>query len=55
MTGTRNRALGWLVWTVGKRVAKKKARENPVKLGAAGAVALALAGGVIASRAASRA
>jgi hypothetical protein len=51
MSGTRrNAALGWLVWKVGSRVAKKKARENRVKLGAAGVVAVALAGGVAAAR-----
>jgi hypothetical protein len=51
MSGTRrNAALGWLVWKIGSRVAKKKARENRVKLGAAGVVAVALAGGVAAAR-----
>jgi len=51
MSGTRrNTALGWLVWKVGSRVAKRKARQNKVKLGAVGVVALALAGGVAASR-----
>jgi hypothetical protein len=51
MSGTRrNAALGWVVWKVGTRVAKKKASDNRVKIGAAGVVALALAGGVAASR-----
>jgi hypothetical protein len=51
MSGTRrNAALGWVTWKVGSRVAKKKANQNRVKLGALGVVALALAGGVAASR-----
>jgi hypothetical protein len=51
MSGTRrNTALGWLVWKIGSRVAKKKARENRAKVGAAGVVALALAGGLVAAR-----
>jgi hypothetical protein len=51
MSGTRrNAALGWVVWKIGSRIAKKKAKENRVKLGAAGVVALALAGGVAAAR-----
>jgi hypothetical protein len=54
MSGTRrNAALGWVVWKVGSRVAKKKARENRVKLGAAGAVAAVLVGGAVAARAGS--
>ena len=50
MSTRRNAALGWLVWKIGSRVAKKKARENRVKLGAAAIVALALGGGVVAAR-----
>ncbi|HEX4720215.1 MAG TPA: hypothetical protein VH300_16960 [Thermoleophilaceae bacterium] len=51
MSGTRrNTALGWLVWKVGSRVAKRKARQNRAKLGALGVIALALAGGVAATR-----
>ena len=51
MSGTRrNTALGWLVWKIGSRVAKRKARQNRVKLGALGVIALALAGGAAASR-----
>jgi hypothetical protein len=45
--------LGWIVWQIGKRVAARKMAENRVKLGAAGAVALVLIGGVIAAKAAS--
>jgi hypothetical protein len=42
--------LGWIVWQVGSRVAKRKMGQNRAKLGAAGIVALALLGGVIAAR-----
>ena len=52
MSGTRrNAALGWVVWKVGSRVAKKKAKDNRAKLGAAGIVGVALVGGVVAARA----
>ena len=43
--------LGWLVWQVGSRVAKRKMTQNRVKLGAAGVVVLALVGGLLAARA----
>lgn len=43
--------LGWLVWQIASRVAKKKAAQNRVKLGAVGVVALVLVGGVLAARA----
>lgn len=46
----RHAALGWAVWKGGSRVAKKKARQNRVKLGALGVVALALVGGLAAAR-----
>ena len=42
--------LGWIVWQVASRVAKRKIAQNRVKLGAAGVVALVLVGGVIAAR-----
>jgi hypothetical protein len=42
--------LGWLVWQVGSRVAKRKIAQNKVKLGAAGAIALVLVGGVVAAK-----
>jgi len=51
MNTRRNAALGWTVWNVGKRVAKRKARQNRVKLGAAGVVVLALSSGLFAARA----
>ena len=43
--------LGWTVWQIASRVAKRKMAQNRTKLGAAGAVALVLIGGVIAARA----
>ena len=42
--------LGWLVWQVGSRVAKRKMAQNRLKLGAVGIVALVLIGGVLAAR-----
>ena len=53
MNSTRYTVLGWIVWQVGSRVAKRKMAQNQVKLGAAGVVALVLIGGVIAARAGS--
>jgi hypothetical protein len=46
----RHAALGWVVWKGGSRVAKKKARQNRAKLGAAGVVVLALVAGLAAAR-----
>jgi hypothetical protein len=51
MTTRSYTVLGWIVWQIGSRVAKRKIAENRVKLGAAGLVALVLIGGVIAARA----
>ena len=45
--------LGWLVWQIGSRVAKRKISQNKAKIGAAGAIALVLVGGVVAAKAAS--
>jgi hypothetical protein len=42
--------LGWIVWQIGSRVAKKKMSQNRTKLGAAGVVALVLVGGLLAAR-----
>ena len=42
--------LGWIVWQVGTRLAKRKMAQNRFKLGAAGAVLLVLVGGVLAAR-----
>jgi hypothetical protein len=42
--------LGWVVWQLASRVAKKKASQNRVKLGAAGVVALVVVGGILAGK-----
>jgi hypothetical protein len=42
--------LGWIVWQIVSRVAKRKIVQNRVKLGAAGVVALVLVGGVLAAK-----
>ena len=42
--------LGWIVWQIGSRVAKRKIGQNRVKLGAATAVVLVLVAGVAAAR-----
>ena len=42
--------LGWLVWQVGSRVAKRKMAQNRVKVGAAGLIALVALGGILAAR-----
>ena len=42
--------LGWIVWQLGMRMAKRKLAQNRVKLGVVAAVAVALvAGGAIAA------
>jgi hypothetical protein len=51
MTTRGYTVLGWVVWQVARRVAKKKIRANRAKLGAAGVVALVLLGGIAAARA----
>ena len=38
--------LGWAVWQIASLVAKRKIRQNRVKLGAAGVVALVLVAGL---------
>ncbi len=43
--------LGWLVWQIGSRVAKRKMAQNRVKLGAAGLIGLVALGGILAARA----
>ena len=44
--------LGWAVWQVASRVAKRKMRQNKVKLGAAATVLLVLIGGLAIAKAA---
>ncbi len=45
--------LGWLVWQIGSRVAKRKIAQNKAKIGALGVVALVVIGGVVAAKASS--
>ena len=45
--------LGWIVWQVGSRVAKRKLAQNRAKVGAAAVIALVLLGGILAARAGS--
>lgn len=53
MGSTGYSILGWLVWQIGSRVAKRKVAQNRVRLGVAGAAAAAaVAGAVFAARAA---
>jgi sulfite exporter TauE/SafE len=51
MSSTRGyTVLGWIVWQIGSRVARKKMAQNRVKLGAAGVVLLVVLGGILAAR-----
>ena len=43
--------LGWIVWQLGSRVAKRELAQNRVKLGAAGVILLVVLGGILAARA----
>jgi hypothetical protein len=45
--------LGWLVWQIGTRVAKRKMAQNKVKVGAAATVVAVLGAGLLAAKAAS--
>jgi hypothetical protein len=42
--------LGWIVWQIASRVAKRKIAQNRVKLGAVGVVALVLIAGLAAAK-----
>ena len=42
--------LGWIVWQIASRVAKRKISQNRTKIGAAAAVMLVLVLGVAAAR-----
>ena len=42
--------LGWVVWQIASRVAKRKIQQNRVKIGAAGVVALVLIAGLAAAK-----
>jgi hypothetical protein len=50
MTTKSYTVLGWVVWQVGSRVAKRKMAENKLKLGAAGIVVAVVLGGAIAAK-----
>jgi hypothetical protein len=45
--------LGWLVWQVATRDAKRRMAQNKAKLGAAATVALVLVAGLVAAKATS--
>jgi hypothetical protein len=51
MSGRGYTVLGWAIWQVATRVAKRKMRQNKVKLGAAATVLLVLIGGLAIARA----
>jgi hypothetical protein len=53
MTTRGYTVLGWLVWQVIARVAKRKMSQKKVKIGAAATVFAVLAAGVLAARASS--
>ena len=53
MTSTGYTVLGWIVWQIGSRLAKRQIKDNRIKVGAAGVVALVLIGGIAAARAGS--
>ena len=42
--------LGWVVWQIASRVAKRKIQQNRVKIGAAGVVVLVLVAGLAAAK-----
>jgi hypothetical protein len=42
--------LGWIVWQLGSRLAKRQIAQNQAKLGAVGVVALVLIGGIFAAK-----
>jgi hypothetical protein len=46
MSSKRHSLLGWIVWRVGSRVAKRKVGRNRSKLVAAGVVAAVVAAGI---------
>ena len=50
MTTRSYTVLGWIVWQIASRVAKRKIQQNRVKLGAAGVVAFVLLAGLAAAK-----
>lgn len=53
MTRNAYTILGWVVWQIGSRVARRKMAQNRLKLGAAAVVVAVVVGGVLAARAGS--
>jgi hypothetical protein len=53
MTTKGYTVLGWLVWQITRRVARRKLAQNRAKLGAVATVLLVLVAGLAAARAAS--
>ena len=53
MTTKSYTVLGWVVWQIASRVAKRKVSQNRTKIGAAAAVMLVLLLGVAAARSSS--
>ena len=45
--------LGWAVWQIGSRFAKRKIAQNRAKIGAAGVILLVVLGRIAAARAGS--
>ena len=50
MSSTGYTVLGWIVWQIASRVARRKIAQNRVKVGAAAVVALVLVAGLTAAR-----
>jgi hypothetical protein len=50
MTSRGYTVLGWAVWQIGSRLARRKLAQNRIKLGAAGVIALVALGGILAAR-----
>ena len=52
MSNSHYTALGWIVWQIGRRVARRKLAENRAKVAGAAVLALALAltAGIAAAR-----
>jgi hypothetical protein len=53
MTSKGYTLLGWIVWQIGSRVAKRKIAQNRTKLGAAGVILVVVLAGIAAARAGS--
>jgi uncharacterized membrane protein YfcA len=53
MTRNAYTILGWAVWQIGSRLAKRKMAQNRLKLGAAAVVVAVVIGGILAARAGS--